>query len=93
MSYFDLSPEEAFRQWRDDIHGRAISCYNSTDDDPCLNICRYLISSDLDGHLPAVFGLDGGEASVLCWGGDDIDNSTIEAYCRDYVEARNRSRE
>jgi restriction endonuclease Mrr len=89
MSPFDLSPEESFRHWHDDIHERSCKCYNSMDDDPCLNTCRYLISGDLDGHLPSVHGIDC-EVSVICWGGDDIDNSTIEAYCQNCVAARKR---
>ena len=91
MHNFTNCTEDDFRAWHDDVHKRACGCYNLMADDSCQNTCHYLISEDLDSHLPAVFGIDC-EVSVLCCGGDDIDNSTIVAYCRDCSEARNRDK-
>jgi restriction endonuclease Mrr len=56
-------------------------------DPPCLNSCRYLIAEpdddDRSGY-PPVHGIDC-RIEVLCWGGDDIDNVTLEATCSECV--------
>jgi hypothetical protein len=82
-----------FRFRYDRVHERSIVCYNSCwEDDPCTNACHFLIASDIDDDgYPPVLGLDC-RVSVLCWGGDDVDNSTIEAYCADCALAQQRAR-
>jgi restriction endonuclease Mrr len=86
--------EDSFRWGHYDVHDRKCVCYNSTDDtEPCENVCHYLISGEVDGQgLPPVFGIDC-EVEILCWGGDDIDNSTPVAYCRECVAERERYNE
>lgn len=96
MSHFSDSPEEEFRRYHDDVHEGSTQCYNVMDcEKPCRNWCRYLISGDdedMRDGLPAVCGLAGAKVYVQCWGGDDIRNSTIEAYCSECVAARERYR-
>jgi restriction endonuclease len=91
----DVGRAEGDFRWRyDHVHERSIVCYNSSwECDPCANVCHCLIASDIsDDGYPPVLGLDC-RVSVLCWGGDDIDNSTIEAYCGDCALAQDRARE
>lgn len=92
MNLLTYNPAGEFRWQHEDVHERACACYNSMNDDPCPNICHYLISGDISHNgYPPVCGIDC-EVSVLCWGGDDIDNSTIEAHCGDCVAIRHRFR-
>ena len=58
----------------------------------CENECHYLIASDIDdGGFPPVFGIDC-DIEILCWGGDDIDNSTPQAFCKECAAAAHRYR-
>jgi hypothetical protein len=79
----DFAEIEAQFRWRyERIHERTTRCYNQCDErDPCKNFCHFLIASDIDerGYPPAV-GIDCSVFVASC-GGDDIDNSSIVAYC------------
>src|SRR5437762_2478001 len=88
----NIERAEADFRWRyDRVYERSIACYNSCcEDAACTNICHYLIADD-NGYLP-VLGIDC-DVSVLCCSGDDIDNSTIEAYCAECALAQQRSRQ
>jgi hypothetical protein len=61
----------------------------------CKNKCHFLVAEgiehvDHDGDFP-VFGIDC-DVEVLGWGGGEVDNSTIEAYCRECAVALRKSR-
>ena len=75
--------EDDFRWVYQQIYERTCACYNATlEENPCSKTCHYLIANEItDDGFPPVYGIDC-KVSVLCWGGDDIDNSTIEAYCK-----------
>jgi hypothetical protein len=96
MSHFSDTPEEEFRRFHGDVHEGSTQWYNVMDcEKPCRNWCRYLISGDeedMRDGLPAVCGVAGAKVYVQCWGGDDIRNSTIEAYCSECVAASERYR-
>jgi restriction endonuclease Mrr len=65
------------------------------DDGWCTNKCHFLMVSgtehvDDEGFFP-VFGIDC-DVEVLCWGGDDVENSTIEVFCSECAAAMHRCR-
>ena len=43
-----------------------------------------------EGFFP-VFGIDC-DVDVLCWGGDDVENSTIETYCKECAATKHKNR-
>lgn len=70
-------------------------CAGMPDEDWCTNKCHYLMVSgaehvDDEGFFP-VFGIDC-DVEVLCWGGDDVENSTVEVFCSKCAAAMSRGR-
>jgi len=70
-------------------------CGGMPDKDWCTNKCHFLMAAgienvDDEGFFP-VFGMDC-DVEVLCWGGDDVENSTIETYCKDCAAAMHKGR-
>ena len=85
----DIDAEADFRWRYDRVYERTTNCYNaSAPDDPCNGTCRYLLADDVNEHgYPPVLGL-GCYAAVVCCGGDDVLNSTVQAYCSDCALAQ-----
>lgn len=89
--------EETFRfHYGGDVLKRTMRCCSGMGEDYwCKNTCHFLVAEGIehveeDGEFP-VFGIDC-DVEVLCWGGDDVGNSIIEAYCRQCAAAMRRSR-
>lgn len=89
--------ESAFRSRYGDWvqEGSMQCCYGMEGDDQCKNDCHFLMAGgienvDCEGFFP-VFGIDC-DVDVLCWGGDDVENSTIETYCKDCAHGMHEAR-
>lgn len=70
-------------------------CSGILEDAWCKNKCHFLMAAgiehvDDEGFFP-VFGIDC-DVDVLCWGGDDVENSTIETYCKECAAVRHKYR-
>src|ERR1035438_8409322 len=70
-------------------------CSGVPDDDWCKNECHFLMADgtehiDEEGFFP-VFGIDC-HVQVLSWGGDDVENSTLQTYCKECAGTAHRFR-
>src|SRR5258706_4376734 len=80
--------ESAFRShYGPDVREAMMRCCSGMpDDDWCKNTCRILMVESVkhvdDEGLFPVFGIDC-NVKVLCCGGDGVENSTLETYCRE----------
>jgi hypothetical protein len=83
------------RQGHDIVEQTRRCCSGIEEDDRCKNECHFLLASgieliDDEGFFP-IFGIDC-DVEVLCWGGDDVENSTIMVYCKECAAAIHQSR-
>lgn len=78
-----------------DVREKTMRCCNGfPDKDWCINACHFLVAEGIehadDGYFP-IHGIDC-DVEILCWGGDDVENSTIETYCKEcaWIEHQHR---
>jgi hypothetical protein len=90
--YENSLTESDFRSSHDDIQEETQRCCAGMGgENRCKEKCHFLLSVDFEATaktgFPPIFGLDC-DVEFLCWGGDDVNNSTIETYCKNCADIR-----